>query len=268
MVRASDGTQLFCRVTGTAPATLLFLHGWGGSGSGAFWDRALECLDLTGVQVVLADLRGHGRSDRTHNGYTTERFAKDMLEVADHVGAGELILVAFSMSGRWAQWMACTQPNRVKGQILLGPAPPAPLPLTEELLDQWIRATATLETFASFISQFTKVPLSATAHSDYYASVQGTPERSLRESFRMCTHPGFSESLSATRARTLVVAGAHDPMLPAEYLREEIVRKIPGARLAVLDCGHEIPIELPRETAAVIDAFVAGLAAGPSPQAV
>ena len=75
----------------------------------------------------------------------------------------------------------------------------------------------------------------------------------------MCTHPGFTDRLNAIRARTLVVAGAHDPLLPPDYLREEIVRKIPAARLAVLDCGHEIPVELPRETGALIEAFVSGL---------
>ena len=75
----------------------------------------------------------------------------------------------------------------------------------------------------------------------------------------MCTHPGFSDRLSATRARTLVVAGAHDHLLSSDYLREEIVRKIPAARLALLDCGHEIPLELPQETGALIEAFVSGL---------
>jgi pimeloyl-ACP methyl ester carboxylesterase len=267
-VRASDGVQLSCRVAGTGSTTLLFLHGWGGSGSGPFWDGVLQHLDPGGLRLVLADLRGHGRSAHARDGYTTERFAHDMFDVADQVEAQDLIVVAFSMSGRWAQWMACTQPHRVRGQILLGAAPAAALPLTEDMLDQWVRATATQETFEPFIGQFTKTRLGADALKDYYASAHATPELSLRESYRMCTHPGFSDSLGATRARTLVVAGAHDPMLPAEYLREEIVRKIPGARLVVLDCGHEIPLELPRETAAVIDAFVAGLATGQSPQAV
>ncbi|HKN83295.1 MAG TPA: hypothetical protein VJW17_07660, partial [Pyrinomonadaceae bacterium] len=63
----------------------------------------------------------------------------------------------------------------------------------------------------------------------------------------LCTHPGFSDRLGATRARTLVVTGAHDPMLPSAYLREEIVSKLPAARLVTLDCGHEIPLEQPQE---------------------
>ena len=258
-VLASDGIRLFYRIGGEGPTTLLFLHGWGGSGSGAFWNRTLQHLDPTGLRLVLADLRGHGRSDHARDGFTTERFAEDMFEVADHAGAAELIVVAFSMSGRWAQWMACTKPNRVLGQILFGPAPAVGLPLTEETLDDWIRATATRGTFENFVGQFTRNPLNADTLDDYYSSVQTTPEHSLRESYRMCTHPGFSDRLSATRARTLVVAGAHDPLLPPDYLREEIVRKIPAARLALLDCGHEIPVELPRETGALIEAFVTGL---------
>jgi pimeloyl-ACP methyl ester carboxylesterase len=234
-VRASDGIRLFCRIAGAGPTTLLFLHGWGGSGSGAFWDRALQHLDPTGLRLVLADLRGHGRSDHARDGFKTKRFAEDMFEVADHVGAAELIVVAFSMSGRWAQWMACAKPNRVLGQILFGPAPAVALPLTEETLDNWISATATRSTFENLIGQFTRNQLDANTLDDYYSSVQTTPESSLRESYRMCTHPGFSDRLSATRARTLVVGGAHDPLLPPDYLREEIVRKIPAARSSIAD---------------------------------
>ena len=78
-VRASDGTRLFYRIAGAGSTTLLFLHGWGGSGSGAFWDRTLQHLDPTGLRLVLADLRGHGRSEHARDGFTTERFAEDIL---------------------------------------------------------------------------------------------------------------------------------------------------------------------------------------------
>jgi pimeloyl-ACP methyl ester carboxylesterase len=257
--RASDGAQICYRAAGDGPVTLLFLHGWGGNGTGTFWNDTLAHLDPAGMRLILADLRGHGRSEPVRHGFTTERFADDMFEVADHASTTELVVVAFSMSGRWAQWMACDRPERVRAQILIGPAPAIALPLTEELLDEWIRARATRESFDTFVGQFTKAPLGPGTVDEYYASVQSTPELSLRESYRMCTHPGFSDRLVTIRARTLVVAGAHDPMLPPDFLREAIVRTMPAARLAILDCGHEIPLEQPRETAALIQAFVAGL---------
>jgi pimeloyl-ACP methyl ester carboxylesterase len=37
------------------------------------------------------------------------------------------------------------------------------------------------------------------------------------------------------------------------------VSHIKGARMVILDCGHEIPLERPRELAALIEAFLAGL---------
>jgi len=258
-VVASDGTRLFYRVAGEGPTTLLFLHGWAGSGSGPFWNRLLQHLDPTGLRLVLPDLRGHGRSDRTREGFTTERFADDMFEVADHAGVGRFMTVAYSMSGRWAQWMACTRPERVRGQIMFGPAPAVALGLSEETLDKWIRATATRGAWEHLINQLTMNPLSADTLDDFYSSVQTTPEHTLRETFRMCTRPGFVDRLGATTARTFVAVGTHDPLLELDYVREHIVRRIPAARLGLLDCGHEIPLELPRETAGLIEAFVTGV---------
>jgi pimeloyl-ACP methyl ester carboxylesterase len=260
-VKTSDGARIFYRTVGQGPRTLLLLHGWGGTGSGAFWDPVVHQLDSRGLRMVLPDLRGHGRSDHTHQGFTTERFAEDLFEVADDARASELVVVGYSMSGRWAQWMACSRPDRVRGQILVAPAPAAALPLTEEMLDGWITATRARDTFTGFIRQFTKTMPSAEIVDEYFASVQASPEHALRESFRMCCHPGFADRLGSTRAATLVVGGLHDPMLAPDFLRQEVVQKIPGARLALVDSGHEIPIELPGELAALIEAFMAGAGA-------
>ena len=77
----------------------------------------------------------------------------------------------------------------------------------------------------------------------------------------MCTLAGFAEKLSLTKVPTVIIGGLHDPVLTPDYLREQVASKIPGARFAVLDCGHNLPLEVPRETAAVIEGFIAGLAA-------
>ena len=259
MVRATDGAHIFYTSVGAGPTTLLFMHGWGGSGSGGLWTRVLSRLDVDQVRLVAVDLRGHGRSDHATDGFTTERFAEDMFDVADHLGARDVVLIAFSMSGRWAQGMSATRPDRVAGQILVAPAPAAALPLTEEILDEWFRVTRTRAGFDGFVRQFTKKELAPDILDDYFAALAGTPERTLRESFRMCGHQGFTERLRDTRAPTLVVAGMHDGLLAPPYLREQVVSQIPSARMALLDCGHEIPLEMPVETAAIIESFVAAL---------
>src|SRR5262249_24026372 len=66
-------------------------------------------------------------------------------------------------------------------------------------------------------------------------------------------------SSKTLRVPTLVLGGAHDPIFPASYLEQYVVSPIHGSRLVLLPCGHEIPIELPREAAGLLEAFLAGL---------
>lgn len=75
----------------------------------------------------------------------------------------------------------------------------------------------------------------------------------------MCVRGAFMDRLQAIKAPTLVVAGAVDPILPTEAVRPAVVAPIAGARLALLDCGHEIPVEQPQMLAALLQAFLAGL---------
>jgi predicted esterase len=53
-VRTDDGISIAYTVRGDGPRTLLFLHGWGGSGSGFFWNEMLTHLDLTGLRAGAA----------------------------------------------------------------------------------------------------------------------------------------------------------------------------------------------------------------------
>jgi len=63
---------------------------------------------------------------------------------------------------------------------------------------------------------------------------------------------------TVTTNYALVVGGIHDPIFSPDVLRGW-VGSMPRARLALLDSNHEIPIEQPRELAAVLEAFIAGL---------
>ena len=62
----------------------------------------------------------------------------------------------------------------------------------------------------------------------------------------------------------LVIGGLHDAMFTPDLLREAVVAPLAGARLALLDAGHEIPVELPGQLAGLIEAFVADQGAEPA----
>jgi pimeloyl-ACP methyl ester carboxylesterase len=261
-IHTSDGVTIFFRTEGKGPTTLLFVHGWGGNGSGPLWDPLFRRLSHDDLRLVSMDLRGHGRSEHTAQGFTTERFAEDIVEVADHLGAHKFVVVAYSMSGRWSQWLALTRPDRILGQILLAPVPPVAMTMSQEIVDDWIQRVSTRDTYHEFESQFTRNRLSEDELDDCFAAVQGTPEYSLRETLRMCGEPGFVAQPTSAHVPTVVVAGMHDPLMTPDYLRREILGRVPGARMALLDCGHNLHLEMPIAVAAVIEAFVSGLPPG------
>ncbi len=261
-VRTIDGVAIAYTSIGTGPAAIIALHGWGGAGSGHSWRELLKHLDLTGLRFIAVDLRGHGASDRPETGFDLEGFGRDVLAVADHAGVGKFILAAYSMSGRWSQWIACHFPERVLGQILIAPGPACVLPLSDELLEGWMRATRTRTGFGPWVNQFTSEPLADDIVDAYFNDVSSASDHAKRETFRMLCRDDFSDAVTATTAGTLVLAGAHDPILSPEFLRQEIAARIPGARLVRIDCGHEIPVERPAQAAAAMEAFLAGLVAG------
>jgi pimeloyl-ACP methyl ester carboxylesterase len=57
------------------------------------------------------------------------------------------------------------------------------------------------------------------------------------------------------------IGGSHDPLLTPATLRDAVVTPIARARFAVLDCGHEIPVEQPQILAALLEGFLAGMSA-------
>ena len=255
-----DGVGIAYHTLGEGPCTLLLMHGWGGAGSGHSWSEVLKYLNLSGLRLLVVDLRGHGHSDRSANGFTLNHFASDMLAVANHAGAQNFIAVGYSMSGRWTQWMSCHVPERIEGQILIAPAPAKALALTDDILERWMHDVQDRSTFEHFVAQFTKEPLPVQIVDGYFKDAsQGWP-RALRQTFDMCRKENFCSNLADTRVPTLVVAGRYDPMFSPEFLRDEIVAHIPQARMAVLECGHEIPLEKPMQLAGLVEAFVAGLA--------
>ena len=62
---------------------------------------------------------------------------------------------------------------------------------------------------------------------------------------------------------TLVVAGTGTWIFSPDALRERVVAPLASAELAEIDCGHEIPVEAPRELADLVSRFVGDLRSSP-----
>ena len=255
--RADDGTAIAYQTRGTGPTDVLFMHGW--AGSGAYFDEMLKFVDLSGVRVTTVDLRGHGASDKPEGTYSLDRLAQDTLSVADAVGARRFVIVGFSMSAKFAQYVTCVAPDRVRGQVLVSGCPTGEIPFPAETHQDWISRAGSRERMIELVRWFLTQPVEDDVMTRFADDAVLVPRAVLDESLTTCLRTSFVDRLTAEPPPTLVVGGLHDSIFTPQILRDAVVAPIPGARLALLNTNHEIPVEQPRELAGLLEAFLAGL---------
>jgi pimeloyl-ACP methyl ester carboxylesterase len=84
----------------------------------AFWYFRYAPAFSSRYRVTLYDLRGHGRSGRTADGYSPANLAVDLEQLLDHLGIAQAHFIAHSFGGVIALNFACRNPERVASLIL------------------------------------------------------------------------------------------------------------------------------------------------------
>jgi pimeloyl-ACP methyl ester carboxylesterase len=256
-VTTDDGVALSYATAGEGPPNLLFMHGW--AGSGRYFDATIAHLDLTRVRAVTYDLRGHRESDPSADGYTLDSIASDALAVAGAAGLDEFVVVGFSMSAKFGQYLSVLAPDRVVGQILIAGCPAGEIPLPGELIDDWLSREGDAKRMAEVPEPFMMRAVEASVMEQFGSDAATVRRAALAGTLDVAMTSSFTERLAAISIPSLVIGGSGDPMFPPDALRDAVVPPLPGARLALIGCGHEIPIEAPHELAGLIEAFLAGL---------
>lgn len=258
-VQTDDRVTISYQVHGSGPTTILYMHGW--AGSGAQFDEALGELDLNALRVITMDFRGHGESDKAVSPFGLERIADDVWSVADAVGSKELVLVGFSMSGKFAQYVALGRPERVVGLVLLAGFSPAEMAFPQDVVHDWVSRAGDRDRLRELIAPFISEPVEAAVFDRYLEHAIRVPAAVLECTLQTCIRSSFADRTELLTMPTLVVGGKRDAYFPPEAVAQ-LARSLPCARGICLDCNHEIEMERPRELARLIEAFVCGLGAG------
>ena len=255
--QTGDGTRIAYETHGSGSLKAILLHGWGGSSS--YWRDLVSHLNLDGLQIIAPSYRGHGDSAKPSNGYTLDGFAKDVLTVADASGAQRFVIVGFSMSGKFAQYIAAVQPERVLGLVLIAPVPASELPVPADIKKAWCDAQHDRDAaFNQILAPFTKIPVKRQLTELFLDDFAKAARVGLEETLNMCA-ASFVEQSKKVQVPTLVLAGRYDLLLSSDMLKSTVLTQIAGARMVTLPCGHEIPQELPDQAAALMEAFLSGL---------
>ncbi|GGZ48704.1 hypothetical protein GCM10010387_48830 [Streptomyces inusitatus] len=113
----SDGCRLHATVLGQGPA-LILLHGGGADRRGLL---PLARLLAEGLTVVLAEVRGHGRSVcacRTRR--ARARYAGDVDALLDRLGLRRAAVGGTGAGGAVALRVAAARPERVRAALVIG----------------------------------------------------------------------------------------------------------------------------------------------------
>ena len=241
------------------PAILLIA---GAMGSMLSWeDEFCERLAAGGRLVVRYDQRDTGRSvtyEPRAPKYTGPDLVADAVGILDALGVDLAHVVAISMGGGVAQFLALDYPDRVASLTLISTSPSGSdddLPGMADTLrahfaepppePDWSDRAAVIEylvedarPYASTSQPFDDAPWRELAGRDFDRSIN------LASSTNHFLAEGggrWRERLGEVRAPTLVLHGTEDPLFPIEH-GVALAREIPGADLVALEqTGHELP---------------------------
>jgi pimeloyl-ACP methyl ester carboxylesterase len=220
-----NGVQLYFEVHG-AGEPLLLLHGFSGSSQDWKAVTAAWCKDF---QLIVPDLRGHGRSSILSKPFRHQEAAEDMLALLDHLGVTACKGLGVSGGGNVLLHMSTKRPERVKAMILVSATPYFPAqarPIMRQYPDSLTEAQWEIlrRSHPGGDMQIRALLASTKAFADSYDDMTFTPPH-----------------LSTIRARTLIVQGDRDSLYPVE-ISVEMARAIPRSSLWIVPNGGHGPV--------------------------
>jgi pimeloyl-ACP methyl ester carboxylesterase len=129
---------------GSAAGTVVLVHGVLTDSLASYYFTMAPAFAAAGLDVVMYDQRGHGRSSRPGTGYQLERFVGDLDTILDRLGvAGPVHLMGNSFGGTVALGLAAHNPGLV-GSVFLIESEPATGAWATKMAGNLARAKAQL----------------------------------------------------------------------------------------------------------------------------
>jgi pimeloyl-ACP methyl ester carboxylesterase len=216
--------DLYYRVYGDGQP-LFLLHGF--FGTGKMWDSVLAGL-AEEFQLIVPDLRGHGKSNNPSKEFTHGQSAQDIFALADVLGINSFRAMGYSTGSMTLLHMATQQPQRVEAMLLFCPTSYFPesarkiqsgfstLDKSDPEMLKWMR-----ENHSGGDAQIQTLYDNFRAMADNHDDMDFTPAK-----------------LSVITARTLIVHGDRDEFFPID-IPVDLYRAIPNAGLWIVPyTGH------------------------------
>jgi pimeloyl-ACP methyl ester carboxylesterase len=245
-----NGLDIFYELHGEGDP-ILFIHGFGRTGE-SDWKHQIP-LFADSYQLIVPDLRGHGRTDHpeTINGPEFFQLAtSDMVALLSSLDLGPAHVCGSSMGSTIANWVYFAAPSLVTSLILASSAARVNRKIAKGLFDLW----------ESMADPYIIDP--GWAHG--LARLHGEDRwRILLQNYGSAVIAALDqdEEIAYRRANqitcpTLIIQGGQDLVSPP-ILSEELHAGIPDSELVMLDCEHWVQGLLPDEFNEAVLEFLA-----------
>jgi pimeloyl-ACP methyl ester carboxylesterase len=221
-----NGMEMYYEVQGEG-YPLLLLHGFTGAGSN--WSLVFpEPPD--GYQLIIPDLRGHGRSTNPSMEFTHRQSALDVLALMDTLKIERFMAIGMSAGAKTLLHMATKQSDRIDSMVLVSATPYFP-EQARAIMRQMTEENRTEEEWLQMRQwhhhgdeQIRMLWRQGNAFKDSYDDMNLTPA-----------------DLGRITAPTLIVHGDRDPLYPLN-IATEMYAAIPNSYLWIVPNGGHGPI--------------------------
>lgn len=251
--RRPDGVSVAYQVLGTGPVDVVNVPGFMShldmQWANPEWRQWAYAISAH-ARVIFLDKAGTGASDPVDHVPTIEEWAGDVLAVLDAVDSERAVVLAMSESAATGAYLACEQPDRVRGLILYG-AMVRMEPAPDYLWEHRDELRAATRRFAEV--EFT---WGRGASMEMFAPARAVSEKARRAWAifeRACASPTAVarrvQAISSVDARqylpgialpTLVIHRAGDRAVPVHHGRY-LAGAIQGARYLEMPGGDHVP---------------------------
>ncbi|MGZ5097426.1 MAG: alpha/beta fold hydrolase [Usitatibacter sp.] len=237
---------------------IVFVHG--AAFDHSVWQWQSRYFAHHGYTALAVDLPGHGRSPGAVR-HTIAAMADWVASFIEAGGFASASVAGHSMGSLVALETAIRHPLRVSKLALIGAS--APMPVGEAFL-----AAARDNSPAAFDMETVwghargaVLAQSPVPGISLLGASRGLNARAhdgvLHADLNAChAYQPSMEAIRALRVPTLVLAGRRDQMTPMKA-GKALAAEIPGAKLVVIDAGHSMMSEAPRETLDALRRFLA-----------
>lgn len=237
-----DGSRVHYKSVGKGDTALVFVHGW--TADIRSWRFQVPAF-AGKMRLILIDLPGHGQSDKPHEDYTMDFFARAIDAVLKDAGVRKAVLVGHSMGTPVIRQFYRLYPEKTAGLVAVDGALRR-FPMTQVQLDRFVARFSGPDfkaNHAKFIAGMFTKNTPAAVRKDLLETLPTAPQEVAVSAMKAMFTPAIWKDDPITVPLLAVVA--RSPGWTADY--EAYVRKLgPDVEYRSVDgVGHFLMLEKP-----------------------